>query len=141
MKSVVDSLDVNVSEIEPSLLIDPSVTSDEVIVIVGDVKKEEGLGLKLSIKIKSRLNRGLRHAIEIIVHNRKRKKFFEIGSNFIKSLVQIFAKLVNKFFIHCKTTDFNPFTKQKKPPIFRKASHWLSYEPLVNQWFTSNTTT
>ena len=122
------------------MLKEPSVTSHDVIVIVGDVKKEDGLGLELSIKIKSRLIRGLRHAIEIIVYNKKRTKFFEIGSNFIKSLVQISAKLVNIFIIHCKTFEFNLLIKQKKPPIFRKASHWLSYEPLANQWFTSNTT-
>ncbi|MGB0199682.1 MAG: hypothetical protein ACPF80_06600, partial [Flavobacteriaceae bacterium] len=123
----------NVSEIEPSLLIDPSVTSDEVIVIVGDVKKEEGLGFEYSTKPKSRLIRGLRHVSEIIVYNKRRTKFFEIGSNFIKSLVQILAKLVNIFIIHCKTFEFNSLIKQKKPSIFRKASHWLSYEPLANQ--------
>ena len=108
--------------------------------MVGDVKKEDGLGLELLIKIKSRLIRGLRHAIEIIVYNKRRTKFFEIGSNFIKSLVQILAKLVIIFVIRSKTFDFNNIIQQKKPPIFRKASHWLSYEPLVNHWFTSNTT-
>ena len=67
------------------------------------------------------------------MYKKERTMSLEIASGFIKSLVQILAKLVNKFFIHCKTFDFNKIKKQKKLPIFRKASHWLSYEPLVNQ--------
>ena len=105
-------------------------------VITGGLTGEEIVEppVKLLAETDSKLKRPIKYGAT------KRTKRFEIDSGFIKSLVQILAKLVNKFFIHCKTTDFNTFRKQKKLPIFRKASHWLSYEPLVNQWFTSNTT-
>jgi hypothetical protein len=86
-------------------------------VITGGLTGEEivePLG-KLFAETDSKLKRPIKYGAT------KRTKRFEIASGFIKSLVQILAKLVNKFFIHCKTFDFNNINQQKKAPHFQES--------------------